>query len=98
MNSARQYFLSLWAVGMLAGAATAQAPDAWLTPPRNNAATADATPADASPLTSTSPIGGAVPADGCGWFGGVGFYLIQPFFQNNPAYTIFVQRTNDTTL
>ncbi|MCZ2344416.1 MAG: hypothetical protein LC104_21865 [Bacteroidales bacterium] len=33
-----------------------------------------------------------------GWTAGTGLYVVQPYFQNNPAYTIFTQQTLDTTL
>jgi hypothetical protein len=36
--------------------------------------------------------------DHSGFSAGVGVYLIQPFFQNNLAYTVFVEQTKDTVL
>jgi hypothetical protein len=89
MNFARRYFLSLWAFGLLVGAASAQAPDASLPSSRIE-------PADSPPLMSTTPNTIASPADSCGWFAGAGFYLVQPYFQNNPAFTVFIQQTRDT--
>jgi hypothetical protein len=38
------------------------------------------------------PNGGAAAIDHPGVSGGVGLYLIQPYFQNNPAYTVFTQQ------
>ncbi len=91
MNFARRYILSLWAFGLLVGAGSAQAPDASLPSSKMD-------PADSPPLTSTTPNTPAGPADGCGWFAGAGFYLVQPYFQNNPAFTVFIQQTRDTVL
>jgi Legionella pneumophila major outer membrane protein precursor len=91
MTFARRYILSLWAFGLVVGAASAQAPGASLPSSKTE-------PADSPPLMSTAPSTAAGPADGSGWFVGAGFYLVQPYFQNNPAFTVFIQQTRDTTL
>lgn len=51
----------------------------------------------ATPLLEAALTGGPA-ADRSGAFAGAGLYFIRPYFQNNPAYTLFVQQTNDTTL
>ncbi len=83
MNFARQYILSLCVIASLTGALTAQLPEAML--PSSDGLLAEAALANEGPAST-------------GWFGGAGFYLLQPYFQNNPAYTIFVQKTTDTAL
>jgi len=100
MNFTACSSLSLLAAGLLIGVASAQkpAPPAYLPVEKagqaENAGLADASPAIPLPLSTS----GAAAAQGSGIFAGAGFYLLQPFFQNNPAYTVFSQTTKDTTL
>lgn len=91
MNAVGHYCLSLCAAGLLAGVAAAQGPGAPL-PPGN------AGPGDMTSTLFSAPIDAAAPMEGAGWCGGAGFYLLQPYFQNNPAYTIFTQTTTDAVL
>jgi hypothetical protein len=92
MNASRQYSLGLLAVSLLTTVAAGQQPDdrrSLMTPP------AAATPGTTAPVFAlpdvNTPNGGTAPSDHGGVIGGVGIYVIQPYFQNNPAYTVFSQ-------
>jgi hypothetical protein len=101
MNSSRQFFLGLVAVALQAGLAVAQAPEApgTLAPlPPATSGTADVAPPVLTPGEISSPTGGAAPSDRSGVISGVGLYLIEPYFQNNPAYTVFFEKTFNTVL
>jgi hypothetical protein len=92
MNATWQYVLGLLAAGLLAEVAAAQGPDksAPLAPPP--AAPAPITgPQQFAPTDIYMPNDGAAPTDRTGVIGGVGVYLMQPYFQNNPAYTVFTE-------
>lgn len=98
MNSTGRYLLSLWAIGFLVGVAAAQGPETLppmlpsVLPPGNAMS-----PVLVAPLAAISPDGD-VATNGSGLIAGAGFYWMQPHFQNNPAYTVFVEQTKDTTL
>src|SRR5262249_54263387 len=52
----------------------------------------------AVPAEADVPAGAAVPVGRTGLVAGAGLYLIRPYFQNNPAYTVWVEHTRDTVL
>lgn len=88
MNAFRQYVLGLWALSLLAGLAAGQ-PPAGAVPPIVGSSQV--------PLPVLAPLGAdvsgaaAAPGEPGGVIAGVGLYLMQPYFQNNPAYTVFTQ-------
>ena len=94
MNLTARFGLSLLAAGLLFEAASAQTPDAATSRPADYARLAAASPAIPLPFSTS----GAAGAEGTGVFAGAGLYVLQPAFQNNPAYTVFLQTTKDTTL
>lgn len=101
MNSSWQFLLGLLAIGLQAGFTGAQGPDDTrpLTLPQSAiAAPAGVPPQELAPVEIYVPYGGAASVDQPGFIAGAGFYLLQPYFQNNPAYTVFVEHTVDTTL
>jgi hypothetical protein len=81
MNGSSQYRLGLLTASLLAGVAAAQGPDA---PPSLVSPPVAATSQVFAPTDVHLPNGGVI--------GGAGIYLIQPYFQNNPAYTVFLQQ------
>lgn len=101
MNSSWQFLLTLLAVGLPVGLASAQGPmeprPVTLPQPAPTGPTGVPTQ-EFAPIEVYSPYGGAAPIDRPGFIAGAGFYLLQPYFQNNPAYTVFVEHTVDTTL
>jgi hypothetical protein len=101
MNSFRPFFVGLVAVAFQAGLALAQAPEVpgtLVPPPPANGGTADVAPPLLAPGEIASPTEGTAPSDRSGVISGVGLYLIQPYFQNNPAYTVFFEKTVNTVL
>lgn len=92
MNS-WQFLLGLLAVGLPAGLAAAQRPDdTHPLPLPPSAGPALAAPQEFAPAEMSIPCGGAAPSERSGAIGGVGLYLLQPYFQNNLAYTVFLQQ------
>jgi len=56
---------------------------------------------EACPANAACPADAACPAEcptpSCGkWIGGAGLYIVQPYFDNNPAFSIFRQGTGPT--
>ncbi|MBY0523270.1 MAG: hypothetical protein K2R98_07720 [Gemmataceae bacterium] len=91
MNAFWQYCLGLLAVGLVAKFAAAQAPGDTLPIAPPAAASPLVPPPVLAPADVCVPSSGAAACDRGGLIGGVGIYLIQPFFQHNPAYTVFTQ-------
>lgn len=91
MNAFWHYSLGLLAVGLLAECAAAQTPGSTvpLAPPVNVPF------APAQPLAPINDgpmlIFDGAPTQRSGLSAGVGIYVMQPYFQNNPAYTVFTQ-------
>jgi hypothetical protein len=93
MSASWQYILGLFGLGLLAEIAAAQGPGDIATAAPPTVATSPAmTPQVLAPTGFYVPNGGAAPIDRAGLIGGVGFYWMQPYFQNNPAYIVFTQQ------
>lgn len=89
MNASWKCLVGLLAVGLQAGLAVAQGPESPSPLPMMSPATG--TMQDVPASAPYAPSGGAAP-DQAGLIGGVGIYLLQPYFQNNLAYTVFTQQ------
>lgn len=90
MNAFWKDFLGILAVSVVAGFAAAQGPGAAdaVTRPTPVAASSPVPP---QVVTLAEPNGAASPSERGGVIGGVGLYIMQPYFQHNPAYTVITQ-------
>ncbi len=86
MNSSRHLLLALSILAVQAGLTAAQMPAASL--PAGNGYPAALSPTD---MGCPTDCGTSCCAGRTGLVGGAGFYLIQPYFENNPAYNVLVQ-------
>jgi hypothetical protein len=82
MSASWQYLLGVLSLGLLAGFAPAQGPGDIQSP---------GLPPDLALTDTYMPNGGAAPIGRAGLIGGAGLYWMQPYFQNNPAYTVILQ-------
>lgn len=93
MNAFWKHSLGLLAVSLLAEFAVAQGPgdaDA-ITRPTPFAGSAVTQPQNLAPTDLYVSNGAPSPNDRAGVIAGVGLYIMQPYFQNNPAYTVLTQ-------
>jgi hypothetical protein len=99
MKFSRQFLLGLWALGVQAGLALALDPVAG--PMMNLPAPPGPPSLVPSAATPQVPLGdctGTACCDPChgAFFAGVGLYLMQPYFVNNPAYNFLSETSVDS--
>src|SRR5262249_491892 len=95
MNSFWHYLLGLLAVGLPTGLVAAQGPDnsRWSTLPAPAAVGPALEPGPETVRAQMDQLeGGATPFDRPGFIAGGGIYWMQPYFQNNLAYTVFLEK------
>jgi hypothetical protein len=92
MNASWQYVLSLLSLGLLTQFAAAEGPGDTRSPLPPPVATSPVMTSQVVAATDVSlSNGGLAPSEHTGLIGGAGLYWMQPYFQNNPAYTVFLQ-------